>query len=135
MQNYNELPNLNFGLQVKQLQCSIHPTIVSNILDHYMRRPTGENTVVGTLLGSVDGQLVEMQSCFSVPIDHEDDGSLSVDMEYQTKMLKFHRKVNPKEGLIGLYISGQSIDSTAVHLFQYYQSISRDKKNKSPLTG
>jgi len=106
MLNYNELPNLNFGLQVKQLQCSIHPTIVSNILDHYMRRPAGENTVVGTLLGSVDGQLVEMQSCFSVPIDHESDGTYSVDMEYQSKMLKFHRKVNPKEGLIGFYYSG-----------------------------
>jgi hypothetical protein len=71
-----------------------------------MRRPAGENTVVGTLLGSVDGMQVEMQSCFSVPIDHDDDGSLLVDMEYQQKMLKFHRKVNPKEGLIGLYISG-----------------------------
>ena len=34
-----ELPNLNFGLHVKSLTCSIHPTIVSNILDHYMRRP------------------------------------------------------------------------------------------------
>jgi hypothetical protein len=37
--NFNELPNLNFGMQLKQLQCCIHPTIVSNILDHYMRRP------------------------------------------------------------------------------------------------
>jgi len=54
-QNFNELPNLNFGMQVKQLQCSIHTTIVSNILDHYMRKPEDETTVVGTLLGSVDG--------------------------------------------------------------------------------
>jgi len=52
---FNELPNLNFGMQLKQLQCVIHPTIVSNILDHYMRRPQDEPNVVGTLLGSVDG--------------------------------------------------------------------------------
>jgi uncharacterized protein YcfJ len=40
---------------------------VANILDHHMRRPQDENTVVGTLLGSVDGQMVDLQTCFSVP--------------------------------------------------------------------
>lgn len=99
-----------------------------------MRRPAGEKTVVGTLLGSVDGQMVEIQTCFSVPLDRE-DGSLIIDKEYLHKMLKFHRKVNPKEDLIGLYISGQDLDLTAVTLFQYYQTISKDKKNKSPLAG
>jgi hypothetical protein len=32
-------------------------------------------------------------------------------------MLKFHRKVNPKEDLIGLYVSGQEIDATVLSLF------------------
>ncbi len=45
-------------------------------------------------------------------------------------MLKFHRKVNPKEGLVGFYISGSQIDQTAVTLFKFYQDLSRDKKNK-----
>jgi hypothetical protein len=69
-------------MQVKQLQCSIHPTVVSNILDHFMRRPTNEKTVVGTLLGSVDGQMVEIQTCFSVPLDRDDDRSVILDKEY-----------------------------------------------------
>ena len=69
-------------MQVKQLQCSIHPTVVSNILDHFMRRPTNEKTVVGTLLGSVDGQMVEIQTCFSVPLDRDDDRSVILDNEY-----------------------------------------------------
>jgi hypothetical protein len=56
-------------------------------------------------------------------------------MEYQQKMLKFHRRVNPKEGLIGMYISGSEIDSQTALLFQYYQTISKDIKNKSPLAG
>jgi len=34
-----DLPNLNYGIHVKNLSCNIHPTIVSNILDHYLRRP------------------------------------------------------------------------------------------------
>ena len=116
----SELPNLNFGLQVKQLHCSIHPTIVSNILDHFLRRPQGENTVVGTLLGGVDGQLVDIQTCFSVPLERDQDKSLSLDRDYLQKMLKFHRKVNPKEDLVGLYVSGENITAEILGLFQYY---------------
>ena len=84
-QNFNELPNLNFGMQVKQLQCSIQPTIVANILDHHMRRPQDENTVVGTLLGSVDGQIVDLQTCFSVPTNLTSEGKaqrVTIDEEY-----------------------------------------------------
>jgi len=70
-----------------------------------------------------------------VPLDQEEDGSIIIDKDYLNKMLKFHRKVNPKEGLLGFYISGSSIDQTAVTLFKFYQDLSRDKKNKSPLMG
>jgi translation initiation factor 3 subunit F len=80
--NLNELPNLNFGMQVKQLQCSIHPTIVSNILDHYMRRPQNEQTVVGTLLGSVDGQIVDLQTCFSIPTETNAKKNVVIDDQY-----------------------------------------------------
>jgi len=85
-----------------------------------MRRPAGQNTVVGTLLGSVDGQIVEIQTCFSVPFNFDDDGSLLFDNDYQQKMIKFHRKVNPKEGLIGMYITGTEIDAETALLFQKY---------------
>lgn len=70
-----------------------------------------------------------------MPLDQEEDGGIIIDKEYLNKMLKFHRKVNPKEGLLGFYISGSSIDQTAVMLFKFYQDLSRDKKNKSPLLG
>ena len=55
-----DLPNLNFGIHVKNLSCTIHPTIVSNILDHFLRRPDDQQTVIGTLLGSVDGSKVDI---------------------------------------------------------------------------
>jgi hypothetical protein len=128
----SELPNLNFGFYVKQLQCSIQPSVVSIILDHYMRRPQGEDTVVGTLLGSVDGQIVDIQTCFSVPMEQDQDNKKSklIDKDYNEKMLKFHRKVNPKEDLIGMYLSGTEIDAYAVSLFQYYQELSLEKTNR-----
>jgi hypothetical protein len=106
-------------MQVKQLHCSIHPTIVSNILDHFLRRPQGENTVVGTLLGGVDGQLVDIQTCFSVPLE-KDDQKYTMDKEYLQKMLKFNRKVNPKEDLVGLYVSGKKVDANILALYEYY---------------
>lgn len=117
------------------MHCSIHPTIVSNILDHFLRRPQGENTVVGTLLGGVDGQLVDIQTCFSVPFEKEEKEGFVLDKDYLHKMLKFHRKVNPKEDLVGLYVSGDKIDATILALFNYYQQLSKEKKNKSPLQG
>lgn len=50
-------------------------------------------------------------------------------------MLKFHRRVNPKEDLIGFYMSGTEMDLQVLTLFKFYQQISKDKKNKSPLAG
>ena len=133
--NLTELPNLNFGFYVKQIQCSIQPSVVSLILDHYMRRPSDRDNVVGTLLGSVDGQIVDISTCFSVPLeqDEEKKDRRVFDQEYNDKMLKFHRKVNPKEDLVGLYFSGTEIDKTALQLFTYYQRLSQEKANKQTL--
>ncbi len=51
-----------------------------------------------------DGQMVDIQTCFPVPLEQQN--GIVLDKDYNQKMLKFHRKVNPKEDLIGLYISG-----------------------------
>jgi translation initiation factor 3 subunit F len=80
MQAASDLPNLNFGLSVKNLQCLIHPVIVSNILDHFLRRPESQKTVVGTLLGTLDGQVVDIQTCFSVPIEIEEQSKNKQDI-------------------------------------------------------
>jgi len=129
-----ELPNLNYGIYVKNLTCNIHPTIVSNILDHYLRRPDDQSTVIGTLLGSVDGSKVDIQTSFSCPLSLSNEGSIITDKEFTEKMLKFHRKVNPKEGLIGFYKTGTVIDEPTVHIYSYYQQLVLDSKNKGLLS-
>lgn len=58
-----------------------------------------------------------------------------MDIDYLQKMLKFHRKVDPKEDLVGFYVSGEKIDSNIIAFFEYYQQLSKEKKNKSPLQG
>lgn len=58
------------------------------------------------------------------------DNTHAVDFEYAEKMLKFQRKVNPKEGLIGLYKSGQDIDKDTIELwYEYMQKLLTNSKN------
>ena len=93
----------------------IHPNIAGNIIDHYLRKPEGQELVVGTLLGTVDGSQVDICSCFAVPQYYENE-SLIIDSDYMQKMMKFHRKVNPKEGLVGMYISQRVLDEHGMSL-------------------
>lgn len=58
------------------------------------------------------------------------ESDITLDKEFLAKMLKFHRKVNPKEGLIGLYYSSNDISKSVTTLFSYYMELLKDKKNK-----
>ena len=133
---FSELPNLNFGLTVKPLHCLIHPTIAPNILDHYLRKPEDQGeVVVGTLLGTIDGTQIDIHSSFAVPqYFDKDSGDLMIDTEYMQKMLKFHRKVNPNEGLLGMYISCKKLDKHGLALVAYFQELFQNEKKKALLS-
>lgn len=47
------------------------------------------------------------------------------------KMLKFHRKVNPKEGLLGMYISSKKLDEHGVQLLSYFSELFQKEKKKA----
>ena len=129
---FSDLPNLNFGMTVKQLQCIIHPTITPNILDHYLRKPEDQDIVVGTLLGTIDGTQIDIQSSFAVPQYYEkEQKALIIDSEYMQKMLKFHRKVNPNEGLLGMYISSKKLDEHGQSLVSYFSELFQNEKKKA----
>lgn len=118
------MPNLNFGLTVKQLNCVIHPTITPNVLDHYLRKPEDQDIVVGTLLGTIDGSKIDIYSSFAVPQYYDkEQKDLVIDSEYMQKMLKFHRKVNPNEGLLGMYISSKKLDEHGLALVSYFSEL------------
>ena len=62
-------------------------------------------------MGTIDGTRIEIMSSFAVPQYYEKQSKeLVVDSEYMQMMLKFHRKANPNEGLLGLYISCKKLD-------------------------
>lgn len=87
--------------------------------------------MIGTLLGNVDGSKVDIQTSFAVPFNYLEDKSMAFDFDYAEKMLKFQRKVNPKEGLIGLYKSGNDVDKDTITLwYEYMNRLMKDTKNK-----
>ena len=98
-----------------------------------MRRPENQTTVVGTILGSVDGSRIDLQTCFPVPISLGKDGTIEFDTEYASKMLNFQRKINRKETLIGFYKTGTAMDETTMLIFSYYSEQLKEKKNKGTL--
>ena len=60
-----------------------------------------------------------------------ENNDLVMDKDYLSKMLEFHRKVNPKEGLVGLYLSGTSIDGNAIGLYRFYQTLlNKERKGR-----
>jgi hypothetical protein len=48
---------------------------------------------------------------------------LVIDSEYMQKMMKFHRKVNPKEGLLGMYISSNTLDEHGLATVRYFSEL------------
>ena len=64
--------NLNLGLSTaKQQHCVISPQILPNLLDHSLKRETGDNyadVAIGALLGTSDaqGKIIEISNCFPI---------------------------------------------------------------------
>jgi hypothetical protein len=46
-------------------------------------------------------------------------------------MLKFHRKVNPKEGLLGVYITAKELNEQGIAIVNYFQEQIKQQKSKA----
>ncbi|KAJ7514609.1 hypothetical protein O6H91_23G052200 [Diphasiastrum complanatum] len=79
----------------------LHPTVMFNICDSYIRRNDQQERVIGTLLGAVstDG-IVEIRNSYAVPHNESSD-QVAVDIDYHRSMFELHQRVNPKEVIIG----------------------------------
>jgi len=84
------------------LEVKVHPVVLFAILDHFVRRHDGQSRVIGTLLGSVHAGVVEVRNCFPVP-HVEKTGETAVGKDFNRNMLALHRRINPKESIVGWY--------------------------------
>ncbi|KAL9992810.1 putative eukaryotic translation initiation factor 3 subunit F, MPN domain-containing protein [Helianthus debilis subsp. tardiflorus] len=96
------------------LSAKVHPLVIFNICDCFVRRPDQAERVIGTLLGSVlsDGT-VDVRNSYVVPHNESSDqimdavmvtvirAEVALDIDYHHNMLASHQKVNPKEVIVG----------------------------------
>ncbi|EFA83343.1 Mov34/MPN/PAD-1 family protein [Heterostelium album PN500] len=110
-----------------QLTVKVHPVVIFNILDHYIRRHDGQDRVIGTLLGYNNDGVVEIKNSF--PVVHSEGDQIAVEMEFHRKMLDLHLKSSPREPIIGWYATGCDINENSVIINNFY----REEMNGSPI--
>ncbi|KAE9591256.1 hypothetical protein Lal_00038592 [Lupinus albus] len=109
----------------------VHPLVIFNICDCYVRRPDQAERIIGTLLGSVlpDGT-VDIRNSYAVPHNESVD-QVALDIEYHHNMLLSHQKVNPKEIIVGWYSTGLGVTGGSALIHEFY---SREVSNPIHLT-
>jgi translation initiation factor 3 subunit F len=96
----------------------VHPVVIFNILDHYIRRNEGQDRVIGTLLGVNYEGTIEVRNSFPVP--HTEGDQVAVDMEFHRNMFDLHQKTAPKEVIVGWYATGLDITENSVMIHEFY---------------
>lgn len=103
----------------------IHPVVLFSIVDSYERRNEDAKRVIGTLLGTIDKNVVEIKNCFCVPHNESKD-EVAVDMEYAKNMYELHRKANINTQIVGWYATGVDVTEHSVLIHDFY---SRETSN------
>ncbi|OVA06484.1 JAB/MPN domain [Macleaya cordata] len=122
---------LQFFPSTTSLSAKVHPVVIFNICDCYVRRPDQAERVIGTLLGSIspDGS-VDIRNSYAVPHNESSD-QVALDIDYHHNMLLSHQKVNPKEVIVGWYSTGFGVSGGSALIHEFY---SREVQNPIHLT-
>ncbi|CAA2963574.1 eukaryotic translation initiation factor 3 subunit F-like [Olea europaea subsp. europaea] len=111
---------LQFSSPPTNVSASVHPLVIFNICDFYVRRPDQAERVIGTLLGSVlpDGT-VDIRNSYAVPHNESSD-QVALDIDYHHNMLLSHQKVNPKEVIVGWFSTGFGVTGGSALIHEFY---------------
>ena len=101
------------------LVVKVHPVVLFQIADSYERRSADNHRVIGTLVGSVDKQSVEVTNCFCIP-HKEYEERVEADIVYAQEMFELNKKVAPHEALVGWFATGSEITSHSALIHDYY---------------
>lgn len=87
-------------------------SVVFNILNAYNRRNETSPRIVGTLLGEIKDNIVNVTDCFVVPFaENVDEVTVEINAEYHKTMYNFHRRNNKKEQVVGWFSTSSSTGS------------------------
>ncbi|CAN4119511.1 unnamed protein product [Withania somnifera] len=114
-----------------RVSAEVHPLVIFNICDCYVRRPDQADRIIGTLLGSVlpDGT-IDIRNSYAVPHSESQD-QVALDIDYHHNMLSSHQKVNPKEVIVGWFSTGFGVTGGSALIHDFF---SRETTNPVHLT-
>jgi len=107
------------------LVVKVHPVVLFSIADSYERRNADSHRVIGTLVGSVDKQSIEITNCFCIP-HKEYEERVEADIVYAQEMFELNKKVAPHEALVGWFATGSDITSHSALIHDYYARETKD---------
>jgi len=107
------------------IRVKVHPVVLFQIADSYERRSQDNHRVIGTLVGSVDKQCVEVTNCFCIP-HKEYEERVEADIVYAQDMFELNKKVAPQENLVGWFATGSEITSHSALIHDYYARETKD---------
>jgi len=107
------------------IKVRVHPVVLFQITDSYERRAPDNHRVIGTLVGNVDKQSIEVTNCFCVP-HKEYEERVEADIVYAQDMYELNKKVAPHETLVGWFATGRDITSHSALIHDYYARETKD---------
>jgi translation initiation factor 3 subunit F len=107
------------------LHVRVRPVVLFQIADAYERRSIENHRVIGTLLGSVDKQSVEVTNCFCVP-HKEYEERVEADLKFAEDMFDLNKKVASHEAVVGWFATGNEITSHSALIHDYYARGTKD---------
>mmetsp|Transcript_12048 Transcript_12048/g.13198 ORF Transcript_12048/g.13198 Transcript_12048/m.13198 type:complete len:300 (+) Transcript_12048:196-1095(+) len=128
-----ELNSLSLGDIGAPLYCKVHPLVPISIMNLYMRRPEESGKIVGTLLGTVESNVVEIKNCFSIPHD-EKDGHILFDQQAHEELTRLHMNANSKEIVVGFFETTSGLNEFTCMLHNFYSSQFKPSINTAILT-
>ncbi|RHY30229.1 hypothetical protein DYB32_004510 [Aphanomyces invadans] len=106
---------------------NVHPVVVFQILDRYLRRAEDQERIIGTLLGVVDSEHGVVTVSNSFPVPHLEKGDdVAVGKDYHRQMLLLHQRVNPNEVVVGWYTTasadGSILNENSCLIHEFYST-------------
>jgi len=114
-----------FIMATVNLVVKVHPVVLFSIADSYERRNADSHRVIGTLVGNVDKQSIEVTNCFCIP-HKEYEERVEADIVYAQEMFELNKKVAPHEALVGWFATGSDITSHSALIHDYYARETKD---------
>ncbi|KAH8741732.1 eIF3-p47 with JAB/PAD domain [Cryptosporidium ryanae] len=115
--------------------CRVNPLVILSILDSHLRRQSGHQHVIGTLLGYVnEGGNIIVSDSFVDRHLYTEDGMLSIMIDTHETMFGLKQKISPKLQVVGWYSTNPEINSISCAVNNWFKGdTSSSKFQQSPL--